>query len=407
MASIDISLDTKKSLFDKDIDRKKAILLTFVAFLFTGFQCAIYGMLTVPISQHFNIDSNTIIFFDGFGLWGQILAMATGGILIKKFKGKNTLIVAALFMIIGSILSIFAPDIYVYTAMTFICNMAVGYVLVSCNYIVMGTVEKQGESEGKLSLLNVFFSLGFLSSAFIVGNILFYTSWQAVFVVVMVLFIIFILFLLSLQINEKIEQGVITKAENASQPRFIFLSKPIVLMAIALFCIVYTEQIMNYYNQPHLHFDLGFNMKDVGLLVAVYTGSQLLGRIFFGKFLLPRVRIERYLVVSGLVFAFAIFIFIYTKSFVLVLILMAILGLSDSCIYPSVLGYAMDKLPHVSSGATSFLVTVGAIGIPLGTSLSGMLGNLLGREPAMLVGLVMLLVLVTLVVIVHNLKVVK
>ncbi len=157
MASIEISQDIKKSLFDKDIDRKKAIFLTFVAFLFTGFQCAIYGMLTVPISQHFNIDSNTIIFFDGFGLWGQILAMATGGILIKKFKGKNTLIVAALFMIIGSILSIFAPDIYVYTAMTFICNMAVGYVLVSCNYIVMGTVEKQGESEGKLSLLNVFF----------------------------------------------------------------------------------------------------------------------------------------------------------------------------------------------------------------------------------------------------------
>ncbi|AFJ43718.1 fucose permease-like protein [Francisella orientalis] len=90
-----------------------------------------------------------------------------------------------------------------------------------------------------------------------------------------------------------------------------------------------------------------------------------------------------------------------------VVILMAILGLSDSCIYPSVLGYAMDKLPHVSSGATSFLVTVGAIGISLGTSLSGMLCNLLGREPAMLVGPVMLLVLATLVVIVHNLKVVK
>lgn len=132
-----------------------------------------------------------------------------------------------------------------------------------------------------------------------------------------------------------------------------------------------------------------------------------MARIFFGKFLLPKVRIERYLVVSGLIFAIAIFIFIYTKSFMFVVILMAILGLSDSCIYPSVLGYAMDKLPHVSSGVTSFLVTVGAIGIPLGTSLSGMLGNLLGREPAMLVGPIMLLVLVTLVVIVHNLKVVK
>ncbi|WP_232310086.1 MULTISPECIES: MFS transporter [Francisella] len=264
MARVDISAQLKRSLFDTDLDRKKALFLTFVAFLFTGVQCAIYGMLTVPISAHFNIDSNTIIFFDGFGLWGQILAMATGGIIIKKIKGKNTLILAAILMIVGSMLSILAPDIYVYTAMTFICNMAVGYVLVSCNYIVMGTVEKQGESEGKLSLLNVFFSLGFLSSAFIVGNIIYYASWQVVFIMIMILFVIFIVFLLSLKIDEKVEQGVINKHKNTTKTKFIFLRKPIILMAIALFCIVYTEQIMNYYNQPHLHFDLGFNMKDVG-----------------------------------------------------------------------------------------------------------------------------------------------
>nr|WP_232310085.1 hypothetical protein [Francisella sp. MA067296] len=116
------------------------------------------------------------------------------------------------------------------------------------------------------------------------------------------------------------------------------------------------------------------------------------------------MRIERYLIVSGLIFAVAIFVFIYIDSFMLVAILMVVLGLSDSCIYPSVLGYAMDKLPYVSSGATSFLVTIGAIGIPLGTSLSGMLGNLLGRQTAMLVGPVMLIVLAILVIVVHNSK---
>nr|WP_240308759.1 hypothetical protein [Francisella opportunistica] len=110
------------------------------------------------------------------------------------------------------------------------------------------------------------------------------------------------------------------------------------------------------------------------------------------------------MIVSGLIFAVAIFVFIYIDSFMLVAILMVVLGLSDSCIYPSVLGYAMDKLPYVSSGATSFLVTIGAIGIPLGTSLSGMLGNLLGRQTAMLVGPVMLIVLAILVIVVHNSK---
>lgn len=156
MAYIEVSDSVKRSLFNSDVDRKKAIFLTFVAFLFTGFQCAIYGMLTIPVSEHFDINSNTIIFFDGFGLWGQILAMATGGIIIRKIKGKNTLVLAALLMIVGSVFSIFATSIYIYTFMTFICNMAVGYVLVSCNYMVMGTVKKEGESEGKLSILNLF-----------------------------------------------------------------------------------------------------------------------------------------------------------------------------------------------------------------------------------------------------------
>ena len=309
MAYIEVSDSVKRSLFNSDVDRKKAIFLTFVAFLFTGFQCAIYGMLTIPISEYFDINSNTIIFFDGFGLWGQILAMATGGIIIRKIKGKNTLVLAALLMIVGSVFSIFATSIYIYTFMTFICNMAVGYVLVSCNYMVMGTVKKEGESEGKLSILNVFFSLGFLLSAFVVGYILFYANWQAVFILVMILFVIFVVFLLSLNIDEKVEEAIEHK-QNGEKVKIAFLCKPVILMAMALFCIVYTEQIMNYYNQPHLHFDLGFNMKDVGLLVAVYTTAQLLGRVIFGKFLLPRVRVERYLIVSALVFALAIFIFI-------------------------------------------------------------------------------------------------
>ena len=146
-------------------------------------------------------------------------------------------------------------------------------------------------------------------SAFVVGYILFYANWQAVFILVMILFVIFVVFLLSLNIDEKVEEAIEHK-QNNEKVKIAFLCKPVILMAMALFCIVYTEQIMNYYNQPHLHFDLGFNMKDVGLLVAVYTTAQLLGRVIFGKFLLPRVRVERYLIVSALVFALAIFIFI-------------------------------------------------------------------------------------------------
>ncbi|MFZ9034927.1 MAG: MFS transporter [Francisellaceae bacterium] len=396
---------SRPRIFTREIDSKKAIVLSFIAFLFTGFQCAIYGMLTVPIAEHFNIDANIIIFYDGFGLWGQILAMATGGMIIHRIKGKNTLMLAASLMIIGSLVSIMAPNVYIYTLMTFLCNMAVGYVLVACNYMIMGTVKSEGESEGRLSILNVFFSLGFLVSAFVVGNILFYSSWQLVFILVMLLFVVFIFLLLSLGIHELCEAAVEHKNKGTRQRRHSdFLTFPVILTALALFCIVYVEQIMNYFNQPHMHYDLGFSMQSVGMLVAVYTAAQLIGRAAFGKFLLPYVKIHRYLIISSLLFALAMIVYIFTQSFFAVALLMAMLGLCDSCIYPSVLGYGMDQLNKVSSGATSFLVTVGAIGIPIGTSLSGILGATFGRYTAITLGPVLLVLLALLIFIVSRMR---
>jgi len=403
VAQISIHNDnpSRKRIFPTEIDARKAVLLTFIAFLFTGFQCAIYGMLTVPIAEHFALDANRIIFFDGFGLWGQILAMATGGMLIRRVKGKNTLFLAAVMMIIGSLLSIFAPNVYFYTLMVFICNMAVGYLVVSCNYMIMGTVDREGQSEGKLSLMNLFFSLGFLLSAPAVGAIIFNGNWQLVFVVIMVLFVLFIAFLLSLRIDEVLENALEEKNKSKGEK---FLTPGLVLTAGALFLIVYVEQIMNYYNQPHLHYDLKLNMQTVGFMVSAYTGAQLVGRAVFGKFLLPRVKTYKYIVCASLAFAVIMAIYLNLQSTTAILIAMVLLGLCDSCIYPSVLGFGMDQLKNVSANATSFMVTIGAIGIPLGTSLSGIIGEAFGRTNAMLLGPVLLVVLVVIILLVQYLR---
>ncbi|WP_108651133.1 MFS transporter [Dongshaea marina] len=396
MAQVSINSDqaSRKMIFPTELDAKKAVYLTFIAFLFTGFQCAIYGMLTVPISAHFALDPNRIIFFDGFGLWGQILAMATGGMVIRRIKGKNTLILAAVLMILGSLASIFAPNVYLYTLMVFICNMAVGYVLVSCNYMIMGTVNKEGQSQGRLSLLNVFFSLGFLVSAPVVGSIILHGSWQMVFVVVMVLFVLFIAFLLSLRVDETVERALETKRKSKGEK---FITPGLALSALALFLIVYVEQIMNYFNQPHLHYGLKLNMQTVGFMVSAYTFAQLFGRAVFGKFLLPRVKTYKYIVSASLLFALVMVAYLNLSSTTALLVAMVLLGLCDSCIYPSVLGFGMDQLKNVSANATSFLVTCGAIGIPLGTSVSGILGEAFGRTNAMLLGPAFLVLLAVII----------
>jgi hypothetical protein len=75
-----------KMIFSTNRDAKKAIIITFIAFLFCGFQAAIYGMTTMSVAEFFGKESSQIIFYDSFGMWGQILAMATGGFVISKLK---------------------------------------------------------------------------------------------------------------------------------------------------------------------------------------------------------------------------------------------------------------------------------------------------------------------------------
>lgn len=203
-------------IFSTRIDIRKAILITFIAFLFAGFQAAIYGMTTVPVSEFFGKDSSMIVFYDSFGMWGQILAMATGGMVIAKIKGKNTLMLAGLMMLVASSLIALFPVLPVYISMSFICNMAIGFVLVSCYYMTMGTVREEGEGEGKLAILNVFFSAGFMISPIINGFVIDATSWRTVFGLIAGLFIIFVIMLLVMNISEISDKEVNARNEESS-----------------------------------------------------------------------------------------------------------------------------------------------------------------------------------------------
>lgn len=392
-----------KMIFSTKMDATKAIIITFIAFLFAGFQAAIYGMTTVPVSEFFGKDSSMIVFYDSFGMWGQILAMAIGGFVISRIKGKNTLLLAGGMMLIASSLIALFPILPIYISMSFICNMAIGFVLVACYYMTMGTVRKEGEGEGKLAILNVFFSAGFMISPIVNGFVINATSWRTVFMLIAGMFVAFVAILIFLKINEITDQEIKDrKEEKQSGKKESFMSLPLVLTAIAFFLFVYVEQIMNNLNQPRMQQDLGFDIRLVGAMVTAYAFSQMFGRLVFGKFLLPKVKTHKYIIISALLFAVFMMLFISASSVKVVICFMVLLGLANSCIYPAILGYGLDQIGHASPQATSFIITCGSIGIPVGTGMSGLLGVHFGRANAMMAGPLLLVVVILLIYVVHR-----
>lgn len=400
--------EENKMIFNTTVDAKKAVFLTFMAFLFAGFQCAIYGMLTVPIAAHFNISSSMIVFYDSFGLAGQILAMATGGLVISKIKGKNTLLLAAVLMIVGSLISIVAPNIYIYIAMAFLSNMAIGFIVVSCNYMIVGAITNEhgkGKTEGTLSILNVFFSAGWLLSPLATGFIISSLSWQVVFITIAILFTVFIAVLLFLNVQELIDRSRADKLANKNKPKESFLSLPVILIAFSLFLMMYVEQIMNYFNQPYMVQDLNFKIEVVGAIMATYGFSQMLGRLIFGKFLLPKVQTYKYLMISAIIFALLIVFGLVNMTTVsAAFVVLALLGLADSCMYPSILGFGLKQMGQASPAATSFMVTMGFLGAPIGTAGSGLIGQYFGKQTSLYVGPVLLVVIATIIFIVHRMQ---
>ena len=193
------------------------------------------------------------------------------------------------------------------------------------------------------------------------------------------------------------QENIDAKVEKLKNKKDSFMSLPLVLTAIAFFLLVYTEQIMNNLNQPRMQQDLGFDIRLVGAMVTTYALSQMFGRLFFGKFLLPRVKTHRYIITSALLFAVFMIMFIGASSKITVVCFMVLLGLSDSCLYPAIVGYGLDHIGHASPQATSFIITSGSIGIPIGTGMSGLIGEHFGRATAMMVGPVLLVVIVLLI----------
>ena len=399
----------KKLIFPTDIDVRKAIILTFIAFLFAGFQAAIYGMTTMSVAEFFGKESTQIIFFDSFGMWGQILAMAIGGFVISKIKGKNTLMLAGCMMLIASTLVVLFPVLPIYMSMSFICDMAVGLVLVACYYMTMGTVRKEGESEGKLAILNVFFSAGFMISPVINGFVINAADWRAVFGLIAILFVLFVVILLVLNISELTDKEISARKteKEAAKAKESFMSVPLVLTAVAFFLFVYTEQIMNNFNQPRMKDDLGFDIRVVGVMVMIYALSQMSGRLLFGKFLLPKVKPYKYIMIAAIFFGILMLFFLKATTVPAVAGFMIFLGLADSCIYPSILGYGLDHIGHASPKATSFIVTCGSIGIPIGTMMSGLIGMHFGKVRAMMVGPVLLGVVILLIFAARKISIAK
>ncbi|WP_108651527.1 MFS transporter [Dongshaea marina] len=406
--SIDEKPKKKQMIFKSRGDATRAIILTFFIFLVVGYQAFVYGMLTIPMSEHFHIPQSRLIFYDSFGMWGQLIAMFISGFLISRIKGVNTILLGAVIMLVVQLLSVYAPNIELYTLCTFFTNVAVGFMLMPCTYLIAGSVEEEGKNQGLLSIVNVFFSIGATLSPFFTGLLIAKVSWEAVFFLNVILFMLVILVIFTLKIREYYEHEVNAMQAAAKQEKpaagMQFITLPFVLTGLALFLMMYVEQIINYFFQPYLHSNMQISIESVGAIMMMYAIGQAGGRLLFGKFLLPKIKIYKYIMTATILFMLLLVVFLQLKTYLAFMVIGIVLGLADSCLYPSIYGYGIDQLDGTNSKAISILGCSGVLGIPFGTGISGLIGEHFDKTTAIAIAPVLLLVICILIFWIHKLR---
>lgn len=376
---MDTAVPLKNVEFIDEIKRVKFI--AYLSFFFSGFQVSVYGISIVSESITFHTDFSMMIFYNSLPLWGQIFAMAAGGFLISRITARRTLIGATIFMILGSVGIAFNPILDFYILMSFFCNFATGLINVSCYHLIMKYSEYADERklEGRFSLLNFFFNLGFIIGPLGSGFIIDIISWKFIFIIVSLLFLILMIVLLRLDFNETHFKRL------SKQPKKNKIITPQFAMVIAAaFLFIYVIQIMNFFSQSYMQIRLGLNVKLVGILFSVYAISQTIGLYIIGKFLLSKIKCYNFIIVSLILFAFGILIFVHVDSKWILTLLMCWLGFVSSCIYPSILGYGLNMKYMENAGASSLILSVSSISIPIGTGTIGLISENMGSVNAML-----------------------
>ena len=343
-ADLNLSLPTEKNI-------KLIHILTAVGFFVTGFQTAIYGILTVPIADYFKVSPFHMTFLFSIGLWGQILATSAGAWVLIKLKGRSTLLLAATIMIIASITSILTKNMTVFVIMTFLCNISVGLINVSTYYLIAGTVKEKGQVESKFSILTFFFLIGIMLSPFVNGFFIEQVSWKMIFILVSILFLVFTSCLIFFNFKE---QNGLNQEKVSTPKKRTIISLQLILVSLAALLFMCVIQIINFFILPYMQVYLKLTPEFIGAAFTVYTAAQIVGCFVFGKFLLDRVKTHRFIITSLICLIVGMIFFVYINMPYQVILIMIWLGISASCIYPSILGYALDQTGKVTEACNIF-----------------------------------------------------
>lgn len=286
-----------------------------------------------------------VLLISGFaaGRWGKV-----------PMLGMSTLVLAA-----GLFLYAVAPSYAVVLLVMGMIGMGSGMVEGLINPLIQ---EVHSDDPGRyLNLLNGFWSAGVLGTVLIVGELLTRgVSWRAIVCVVGGLGILSSLLFLVHTSHTPQPHRPAPVSETWGHMRAILRRRRFWVFATAIFFGAGAESAYTFWTASFIQLQHGGTPRAAGIGTACFAGGMLLGRFGFGRFV-PQRHLRRLLLgsaISGFLVSWTVPL---ATSLPTLFVLLFIGGLTVACFWPSLQGYATDRMSH---DATMMFILLSCVGIP-------------------------------------------
>jgi MFS transporter, TsgA protein len=379
-----------------DYNTKRVASLTYFIAILTGFAFPIAGIVSPQIAVHFGVRVENIVFIDALTLIGLIIGNLVSGKLINRVGNKKSLLICLFILFIAQFGIAVQNNLYCYSFLVLLSGFGMGLLIPTVGFMIVAAFSKYNRSNAKLNIMNFFVGIGCFIGSVSAGYITHYLSWRGIFYSTSFIFLITLLkvFFSNIKDNE-----IIRQEENEDKTKFNPITLSVVFVSFALILYVYCEYIITYWFSPYLQQSLNFGVENVGVILGVFWLALAVGRLIAGWVIVPKTKDYIFIMFSALFVLISFILFIISTNTIIIYLIIILLGLGCSGIYPSLVGYGMKQSRRISAITMSFIVTCGSVGGAFSLIFSATVGSFLPKIYAIYIGPVFCALIIVLVII--------
>lgn len=347
---------------------------SYLAYTIQGMVVFSLGVLMPHMMSSLSLDytqGGSMIFFM---LLGGMIASTVAGALVNKLGEKFLIILGAFCIITGYVIMIFLNEIIVIYMLLFVVGAGTGVFNTALNSAITSV---SNNDHKKLNTLHTFYAIGAMIMTIFAGIITYYNLFWKVYLYVIVAMSVICVFLFS---KVKIEHH--EEMKKPKQNDFKFFANPYFYIFISLmFLYVGVEIAINgwiviFLNDSGIVSNFASNYVLTVLWILVIIGR------YINRIIKKNVTFETRLMLCAFLIMMSYIALVNTSSIALLVISVAILGLSMSSYYPNIIANISQRIKG-NATALGLSMSFGGLGGAIIPWVSGFVADGYGLNSAM------------------------